>query len=189
MATLEMVEKLRQRANVSYDEAKAALDACGDDLLEAMIYLERQRKANPPSGGGCYSTEQGHAEPGGAGEGCYAEPPRHASFGQTLERFWQWLCKVVDKGNTNNFEIWREDQRILSLPVTVLVVLAVFCFYVVVPLLIVGLFFSCKYRFSGPDLSRSQANSVMDTAARAADDLKREVMQKNAQDGEQREDG
>ena len=44
MATFEMVEKIRQYANVTYDEAKAALDACNDDLLEAVIYLEKQGK-------------------------------------------------------------------------------------------------------------------------------------------------
>ena len=36
MESFEKVEKLRQRANVSYEEAKAALEASGWDLLDAM---------------------------------------------------------------------------------------------------------------------------------------------------------
>lgn len=38
MTTLEQVEKLCAMANISYEEAKAALDAAKGDLLEAIIY-------------------------------------------------------------------------------------------------------------------------------------------------------
>lgn len=68
MTTLEQVEKLRAMANVSYDEAKAALDATNGDLLEAIILLEKQGKVATPSGGGYYSsqkstdTNQGHTK-------------------------------------------------------------------------------------------------------------------------------
>ncbi len=48
MEQLEKVEKLRQRANVSYEEAKEALEASGWDLLDAMVYLEKQGKVKPP---------------------------------------------------------------------------------------------------------------------------------------------
>ena len=41
MDNLEKVDKLRERANVSYEEAKAALEANGWDLLDAMVYLEK----------------------------------------------------------------------------------------------------------------------------------------------------
>ena len=58
MTTLEQVEKLRTMANVSYDEAKTALDAVNGDLLEAIIYLEKQGKVTAPSGGGYYSSER-----------------------------------------------------------------------------------------------------------------------------------
>ena len=40
MEQLEKVEKLRQRANVSYEEAKEALEASDWDLLDAMVYLD-----------------------------------------------------------------------------------------------------------------------------------------------------
>lgn len=54
MITLEQVEKLREKANVSYDEAKAALEAANGDMLEALINLEKQGKVVPPEGGGYY---------------------------------------------------------------------------------------------------------------------------------------
>jgi hypothetical protein len=52
MVTLEQVEKLREHANVSYDEAKAALENAGGDILQALIDLERAGKVIPPQGGG-----------------------------------------------------------------------------------------------------------------------------------------
>ena len=45
MDQFEKVEKLKERANVTYEEAKQALEASGWDVLEAMIYLEKQGKA------------------------------------------------------------------------------------------------------------------------------------------------
>ena len=53
MITLEQVEKLREKANVSYDEAKAALEAANGDMLEALINLEKQG-GGASEGGGYY---------------------------------------------------------------------------------------------------------------------------------------
>ena len=40
--TLEQVERLGEEANVSYGQAKAALEYSGGNLLDALIYLEEQ---------------------------------------------------------------------------------------------------------------------------------------------------
>ena len=44
MDHLEMVEKLREKANVSYEEASAALEKCNWDLLDALLLLESEGK-------------------------------------------------------------------------------------------------------------------------------------------------
>ena len=44
MDNFEKVEKLRQHANVSYEEAKEALERSDWDILDAMIYLEKTGK-------------------------------------------------------------------------------------------------------------------------------------------------
>ena len=48
MDRLEKAERLREHANVSYEEAKAALDQTDGDLLEAMVLLEKQGKTKQP---------------------------------------------------------------------------------------------------------------------------------------------
>ena len=48
MDKLEKVEKLRERANVSYEEARSALEENDWDLLDAMVALEKSGKTSGP---------------------------------------------------------------------------------------------------------------------------------------------
>ena len=49
--TLEQIDLIMQRANVSYAEAKEALEQCGGDTVEALLLLEKSQKlkAEPTS--------------------------------------------------------------------------------------------------------------------------------------------
>ena len=49
MDKLEKVEKLRERANVSYEDARTALEENGWDLLDAMVALEKSGKTDAPA--------------------------------------------------------------------------------------------------------------------------------------------
>lgn len=42
--TLEMIDELRSRVNVSYEEAKEALENSEGDIVKSIIELERQKK-------------------------------------------------------------------------------------------------------------------------------------------------
>ena len=44
MERMDKVEKLREKTGVTYEDAKAALDACGWDMLDAVVYLEKLGK-------------------------------------------------------------------------------------------------------------------------------------------------
>ena len=55
MDKFEKVERLRERANVTYEEAKAALEQANDDLLDAILILEKQGKVRGPKAN-AYST-------------------------------------------------------------------------------------------------------------------------------------
>lgn len=176
MATLEQVEKLRERANVSYDEAKVALDATGGDLLEALIYLEKQGKVKPPEGNG-YSRSDGGTEAPKTERKSYGQPRGDGgeSFTALLARFGRFCLRILHKGNVNTFDVMKGDECKASVPVTVLVVLLIAAFWVVLPLIVIGLFFGLHYRFQGPDLGRGEVNRAMDSAADAAEDFKRSV--------------
>jgi hypothetical protein len=185
MASFDSVEKLRERANVSYEDARAALDASGDDLLEALILLEKQGKVIPPEGGGAYSSQQTPEAPQNKNSGRKAEE-RGESFVDIMNRFGNWFAGVIQAGCVNQFEVSRNGKRVVSVPVLVLVLLLIFAFWVTIPLLIVGLFCGCRYSFSGDEVKGISVNSVMDSAANAAEGLKHEIKQaaQNARDGQ-----
>lgn len=175
MASLELVERLRERANVSYEEAGAALDACGDELLEALIYLERQGKVAAPNNGGSYSSKSaGHDED--RNEPKQPKEQRGESFGQLMNRFFRWCGRVLHKGTTNYFDVWRGNHKILTIPVLVLIILLICAFWITLPLLVVGLFMGCRYLFRGEEIEVININNIMDSAADAADNIKSEVI-------------
>ena len=167
MATLELVEKLRQHAEVSYDDARDALDACKDDLLDAIIYLERKGKIPPPKLSGVYTTEK---QTNNKQSDKRAKSNRQ-SLAQLIRRFFSWLRSIIRKSNSNLFVILQKESEVASFPVTILILMFICCFWVVVPLLIVGLFCGFSYRFRGREFEQI-GNRVMDTVAEAVDDLK-----------------
>ena len=178
MTELEKVEKLREKADVSFAEAKEALDNAGGDILEALIWLENQGKATVPAGGGFFS---------GAGTP-YVQQQQHyhdykngnkrtykgESFSSVMKRFGRFCLNMFHKGNTNFLDATSKGgEHMFSCPVTVLVVLLLFFFWVTVPLFVLSLFFGFRYRFSGEDLGRESVNRVMDGASNVVDDVKK----------------
>ncbi len=172
MITLEQVERLREKANVSFEEAKGALEAADGDMLNALIYLERKGKVAPPEGGGYYSSQHQAEEEQPPRQEAKSQP-KGESFGQMMRRFGRFCGRLLNKGNTNYLEAERLGNVVFSLPVTVVALLLLFLFWVSVPLFIITLFLGFRYRFRGDDLGRESVNRVMDGATNAAEDIKR----------------
>ena len=176
MITIEQVETLRAKANVSYDEAKAALEAVNGDLLDAVILLERQGKI--PQSGGFYSGEKTpEAAPTQTNE--RTNRRTRETFGGLLSRLGRAFSRLVHKGNTNSFEILRHDETKAEFPVTVLALLAIIAFPATVFFLILGMFLGFRYRFNGPDLGKSTVNDPIDQVADAAEELKNNISAKD----------
>ena len=55
---------------------------------------------------------------------------------------------------------------------TLLIVLVIFTFWIIVPLMVAGMFFDMRYHFCGPDVKSVDINHAMDAAADAAESLK-----------------
>src|SRR5690554_1811619 len=103
MINFEQVEKLSKHAEIPYEEAKRVLEEANGDLLQAVINLERQGRIKSPKAGGYYNSQtSGHQEQNRGQEhnstGCH-----RSTFGDLIRSFWQWLKKVIHKGNTNTF--------------------------------------------------------------------------------------
>lgn len=181
MTTIEQVEKLREKTNVSYAQAKEALEKCNDDILDAILYLEEMGQIKTPENGGTYSShEQSKDKSGKQGakknknDVYYAEYDGKDSFQSLLGKFWGWCKKLLKKGCINNFEVYRYGRSIFKMPVIVFLFLLICAFWIAVPLLIVGLVFKFKYLFSGPDLSDMDIDKAIDAVADTAKTVKNE---------------
>lgn len=177
MTILEQVEKLCEMANISYEEAKNALDVANGDLLEAIIYLEKQGKVHAPTGGGYYSSEKNIDTRSAVSnkENHHYEGKKGESFISFLKKTGEFCLKMIRKGNTNSFEVLKSEETKASFPITVLALLLIFAFWVTVPLIIIGLFFGFRYRFNGPDFSSNTINAAMDSVADAAENLRKSI--------------
>jgi len=179
MTELEKVEKLREKADVSYAEAKEALDAANGDILDALIYFESQGKATVPAGGGFFSGsgesaptwEKGRCSDDSRSAGSNSERTGE-SFGDMLKRFGRFCLLLLHKGNNNFLEAKKDGEQKFSCPVTIVLLFVIFFFWVTVPLFIISLFFGYRYSFRGSDLGKASVNQVMDSASDIVDDVK-----------------
>jgi len=197
MITFEQVEKLREKVNVSFEDAKAALEITDGDLLDAVIYLEKSGKIDRPQMG-AYNTQTGGAAGGYDYEGpghpygpywrkSRRGPSREGSdyeyegprFRDHMRNAWKKFCALVKKGNINHFVVSKENSVFLSIPITLLAIAAIFFFPATLVLLTIGLFCGCRYQFIGPDFKKDSINNIMDQAARTAENIKRSVMQES----------
>ena len=201
MPTMEQVDRLRAYAGISEEEARDVLVETNDDLLEAVILMERRGRIKPPAGGEKWREEPPDDEtpPKRENDDRYdyerhhererqerekyrqakrerVRPEGSESFSQMTSRFLKFLGRLIHKGTVNKLEVRHNGEQVLSMPV-ILLVLALIFFPIgwwVFALLIIGLFFDYRYSFQGPHMGGG-ANNVMDTAADTAQNIKKDV--------------
>jgi len=203
MTDLEKVEKLREKANVSYAEAKEALDKSNSDILEALIYLENQGKSTAPAGGGFYSGAETGSDNGNSNNNASKKSntgsKKSANSNQgnsnrnadssgnngseefsnanevrdAMGKFGAFCAKVFNKGFSNHLVASKGGQHLFAIPVFVVAILVLFFFWITIPLFVISLFCGFAYRFRGAELDNDAFNSVMDGASHVADDIKK----------------
>lgn len=159
MITLEQVEKLKEVTGVSYNEAKEVLELTKGDMLEAVLYLERAGRIQKPLNDGTATFTQTVQK----------EPVKQQKTQEQdgFKKFIDWIKHIIHLGNINDFVVYKEDKDTMSIPLTILVIMLLFAFWIVFPLVIIGLFFGYRYRFSGPNFKDDKVNKTVDTLSDA----------------------
>ncbi|MBQ6239778.1 MAG: hypothetical protein IJK56_05370 [Firmicutes bacterium] len=162
MDRYDKIEQLVLKLGVSYEDARNALNACDWDLVKAADYLKHAGKT--------------------AAESDFTEEKNIKSekFNSALEN----AGTLLERSGKILFEVQKDGKHILSVPVLALVICALFMFWVVVPLLICGLFFGFRYSIHGAsDKADSKINDVLgqasDAAGKAAENAKEKWGQKD----------
>ena len=179
MERYEMAELLSQKAGVTLEEARAALEENNWDMLDAMVALERTSK----------STDRGvHVETEAGG---YTEPniqpvknvseKREPFFSNGFATIWEYLKKLWFVLIDNDFIVVRRGKRLLAVPVLVLLVLLLASFGLMLVVLIAGLFCGCQYMFEGRQLGKDIVNDSMGKMSDLAEDIKESFQDRNDQ--------
>ena len=145
---LDQIDELRKRTNASYQDAKDALEKCNGDLLEALIFIEKEKKAKP--------TEEDATD--------------------HLNNFIQAVKKIIKKGNETKFIIKKRDSIILSLPVTVVVIVTVIAPYITVFSIILALLTGYRIRFQGKNGEDMKVNDTIDKVSDTVVNIKKKLV-------------
>lgn len=86
--SLEKIDVLRERANISYKEAKEILEKYDGDLIESLIYLEENKKT------------------------------LGNSINKTSEQIVEKLKAIIKKGNVTKIVLKKDDEILMNIPVT-----------------------------------------------------------------------
>ena len=168
MEHFEMAELLSKKAGVSLEDARRTLEENDWDILDAMVALERRNRTEQepvtvdrPAG------EELAQEP----QPVKSAPKRDPVFTNGFAQIWHYVKRLARLSVETSFDIIRKDKTILSVPVLVLVILAVSCFWVTVPALILAMFVGCRYQFRGKR-GAEVANRAMDKLGDVVENIK-----------------
>ena len=167
MERYEMAELLSKKAGVTLEEARQALAENEWDMLDAMVALERRGRA---------AVETVTVD--GAQDSAYSEPQpvkntakKEPIFTNGFAMIWHYIKRLWRLSLDTSFNVIRREETIFSVPVLVLVILLACFFWVVLPLLVIGLFVGCSYRFDGQKGAEA-ANRAMDRIDSVVENIK-----------------
>ncbi len=177
MEKLDKVELVRQKTGVSYEDARTALEQCNYDVLDAIVLLEQQGKAQTHS---AHSTTSAQAQPISnemiQAQQEYEQSSKKTRANEIFERIMEALKRLCARGLEISFVVVHNGSQVLAMPVLVLAILVLFLFPATIPLLIIGLFFGFRYHFEGLNTVTVNINDAMDKVADEAEALKNNVM-------------
>lgn len=174
MEKLQKVELVREKCNVSYEEARDALEACNYDVLDAIVMLEQKEMVTErmPKAGQESAPEAAYELP----DATEQEPKegKKAKVAGAWKRFCARCKELWDAGMEMTFIAERKGEQLFALPVAV-VVLGLLFWGASLWLLVIGLFLGFRYRIEGQGKVAETVNDAMGKAADAADSIKESI--------------
>ena len=129
MDRFEMVEKLREKARVSYEEASDALEKCRWDLLDALLLLEREGKVH----------RENEPQPQSEKKACPAG----------IALLLRGIVQAVRKLNAVQLLIKKSNEVQLELNLTAVLLLLLLSFWGVVIVAVLAMLFGCRFAVAG----------------------------------------
>lgn len=132
---LEDIDFLRERANVSYNEAKQALEKSNGDILEAILYLEKENKVKQKGILGCEN------------------------------KFFDKVKSFLKKANKTKLIIKKEESTALNIPITLAALFTVISIHSVIIGILIALFSGYKIKIRKENGLDMEASKIFDRAS------------------------
>lgn len=174
MEKVKLVDTLRDKTNISYEEAKSALENNNWDILDAMLYLEEHGRVKKPSISIFYTNEYKESYINQK-EVVNIKEDRDNNNYKSRNNFggiFEAICKAIDTCNNIFVEIRRRGRVLLKLPLTVLILLLFFAFWIIIPLMTVGLFFDIEFLVLAKSVNTDKVNKVFSEISKNVHNIK-----------------
>lgn len=129
---LQQIDELRKRANVSYEDAKNALEQSSGNLIEALVDLEKQNKIKPEN------------------------------IPCSESKFFNKIKSLIKKGNKAKFLIKKEDTVVLNICLNIAIIITIVATPLVIVGLIFALVTNHKIRIKKSNDEDSDVNKIFD---------------------------
>ncbi|MCH4890901.1 DUF4342 domain-containing protein [Acidaminobacter sp. JC074] len=153
--TLEQIDSLRERANVSYQEAKEALEKSNGNMIDAIIALESEDKT---------IYDRIKKEQARASEKERAKE-RKEKYKANADEFVQTSKSVLDSLNETRVVMYNNQRVVFDISLTITLIAAVFAFPVAAAILVVGMLTGNRFKVVRKDNKSDCVNSVLNKAA------------------------
>lgn len=177
MTRLEMVEKIREKTGVTYDEARTALEEANWDMLDAIVALEHKTAG----------AREAQSEPKPKVEAVRDDTPaprkrvvRRASAGEVGDKVAsvvRWIGAFIQRIDETCVEVSRKDETLFTVSVLFVIMLFILKWWVPVLLIVVSLFTGYRYRITGNSMIARAANAASSKASSKAEEIKEQMNQ------------
>lgn len=191
MDNYQKVEQLVNKAGCSYEDAKAALEGCEWDMLDAVISLEREGKisketaeqkteepieiipevsSDKVSGNNSQQITYVYAEGQDGNNGGTENTGNSKKEPKKIRKLWNRIKSIL---MNNRMLIFKSNgQQIVDLPILIPVIALIAFFWATLILAGVAMVFGCRFHFEGEDLGKTTINNTMDKATDYAEKVR-----------------
>ncbi|WP_069999571.1 DUF4342 domain-containing protein [Cellulosilyticum sp. I15G10I2] len=131
--TIEQIDLIMERANVTYGEAKAALEQTSGDVVEALLLLEKDQKLKAKT-----ISNQSQAKS-------------------------EKITSFIEKLNATSFIMRKKTHTFVDIPLSVAIILVICTFHISIVGLLLSLLFGIKIEFKGENEVAEKINSTIDS--------------------------
>ena len=171
MNEFEKVEKLREKANVTYEGAREALNQANGDLLDAMVILEQQGKVKSPEQTMYTTTQEAGAQ--------FGDVPAIVRENEksTEDGFFKKCGRGIKKGlkyvSDNYILVTHKSEEVIKVPLWIGIIALLGLWELLLVVIVISLFCDCRYQIVGAGRNDG-VNKVMDQASEFTSHVKDE---------------